>query len=168
MSKITPFLWFERNAEEAMNYYVDVFNANKAKENNSQIIEITRYPENAEGPMKGFEGKVLNGIFELSGQKFIAIDGGAGVFNFTGAISFIVDCGTQEEVDYFWEKLSSNPKAEQCGWCQDKFGIYWQIIPRKLGELMSDPDHEKAAKVTHAMLQMKKIIIADLEKASAH
>src|SRR5260221_5285907 len=157
MQKITPFLWFPENAEEAIKFYVEVFK-------NSKIIEITRYPENAEGPMKGMEGKVLNGIFELNGQRFMAIDGGPNVFNFTGAISFIVDCEDQIEVDYYWEKLSADPQAEQCGWLKDKYGIYWQIIPKRMGELMSDSDSKKVARVTHAMLQMKKIDIKTLEK----
>jgi predicted 3-demethylubiquinone-9 3-methyltransferase (glyoxalase superfamily) len=158
MQKITPFLWFIDHAEEAMKFYVEVFK-------NSKIVEITRYPENAEGPMKGMEGKVLNGIFELNGQRFMAIDGGPNVFEFTGAISFIVDCEDQTEVDYYWEKLSSDPKSEQCGWCKDKYGIYWQIIPKQMGEFMTDPDPAKVARVTHAMLQMKKIDVNELQKA---
>lgn len=160
MSKITPFLWFEHNAEEAMNYYVSVFK-------NSKIVRIDRYPsEGLEGPMKGFEGQVLNGVMELDGQVFWTIDGGPGVWEFSGATSFIVDCADQDEVDYYWEKLSSVPEAEQCGWCKDKFGMTWQVIPKQLGDLMTDPDKEKVQRVTHAMLQMKKMVIADLEKAA--
>lgn len=165
MNKITPFLWFEKDAEEAMKYYVETFNGNPKKKQESKVVEITRYPENGEGPMKGFEGKILNGMFELEGQTFLALDGGPNVFEFSGAISFLVDSESQEEVDYFWNKLSSDPKSEQCGWCKDKYGITWQIVPRQLSELMSDPDHEKAGRVTHAMLQMKKIDIAKLQEA---
>ncbi len=164
MQKITPFLWFEKNnAEEAIHFYVDVFS--NAANGSGKIVEITHYPENAEGPMKGFEGKVLNGIFELNGQRFIALDCGPGVWSFSGAISFLVDCENQEEVDYYWEKLSADPASEQCGWLKDKYGITWQIIPKQLGELLSDSDKEKAGRATHAMLQMKKIDIATLEKA---
>lgn len=157
MQKITPFLWFDRNAEEAMKFYVSVFK-------NSKIVSIQYYPENAEGPMKGFEGKVLTGIFELEGQTFMCIDGGP-VWEFSGATSFLVECENQEEVDYYWEKLSAVPEAEQCGWLKDKFGLTWQIVPKQLGQMMSDPDPKKAGRVTHAMLQMKKIVIADLQKA---
>jgi predicted 3-demethylubiquinone-9 3-methyltransferase (glyoxalase superfamily) len=158
--KITPFLWFDNNAEEAMKYYVSVFK-------NSKIVAMDRYPnEGLEGPMKGFEGKILNGIFEIERQQFMCLDGGPGVWEFSGATSFIIDCADQAEVDYYWEKLSAVPEAEQCGWCKDKFGVTWQVIPRQLGELMTDPDPKKVQRVTHAMLQMKKMIIADLEAAA--
>lgn len=166
MQKITSFLWFSKNnSEEAMNYYVETFNGNPNKKQDSKIISIAKYPENAEGPMKGFEGKVLNGSFELEGMQFIALDGGPNVFEFSGAISFLVECSDQTEVDYFWEKLSSDPQSEQCGWCKDKFGITWQIIPRQLNELIASPDAEKAGRATHAMLQMKKIDIQKLQEA---
>lgn len=166
MQKITPFFWFSgNNAEEAIKFYVDVFNGNPNKKQDSKVVQLSHYPENAEGPMKGFEGKVLNGIFELEGMRFMGLDGGPNVFQFTGAISFLVDCSSQEEVDYFWEKLSNDPKSEQCGWCKDKYGITWQIIPKQLGELMSDPDPKKASAVTHAMLAMKKIDVSELQKA---
>lgn len=160
MQKITPSLWFDNNAEEAMNYYVNVFK-------NSKIIRIDRYPEGySEGPMAGMSGKVINGEFELNGQRFICLDGGP-VFKFNEAVSFTVDCADQEEVDYYWEKLSAVPEAEQCGWCKDKFGVSWQIIPKQLGELLSDPDQEKSRRVMDAMLQMHKLVVADLEKAAA-
>lgn len=159
MQKITPFLWFDRNAEEAMNFYTSVFK-------DSKIVSITRYPDNApEGPMKGMEGKVLTGIFELQGQRFMALDGGP-IFKFNEAVSFYVECKDQAEVDYYWEKLSAVPESEQCGWLKDKFGVSWQIIPKRMGELMNDPDKEKAGRVTQRMLQMKKIDIAELEKAA--
>lgn len=158
MQKITPSLWFDKNAEEAMNFYTTVFE-------DSKIVTIKRYPEGfTEGPMAGMDGKVLYGEFELNGQKFICLDGGP-IFKFNESVSFIVDCADQEEVDYFWEKLSAVPESEQCGWLKDKFGVSWQIIPKQLGELMNDPDTEKANRVLQAMLQMKKIVIADLEKA---
>lgn len=158
MQKITPFLWFDRQAEEAMNFYTAIFP-------NSRIISITRYPEGPlEGPMKGFEGKVLTGLFELDGQRFMALDGGP-VFTFTEATSFYVERETQEEVDELWEKLSAQPESEQCGWLKDKFGLSWQIIPTALPQLLNDPDPEKSGRVMKAMMQMKKIDIAGLRKA---
>lgn len=156
--KITPFLWFEKGAEDAINYYVSVFK-------NSKVVQIQYYPEGeTEGPFKGMEGKVLTGVFELEGQRFMALDGGP-VFKFSGAISFLVDCDTQEEIDHLWEKLSSVKEAEQCGWCVDKFGVTWQINPRVLGEMLSSQDKEKAGRAMKAMLQMKKFDIAELKKA---
>lgn len=158
IQKITPNLWFEANCEEAMNYYVSVFP-------DSKIETIQYYPEGvSEGPMANMEGKVLTGVFTLCGQRFMALDGGP-VFSFTGAISFIVDCETQEEIDHYWEKLSAVPEAEQCGWCKDKFGVSWQVVPTVLGEMMSDPDKEKVARVTEAFLAMKKFDIAKLKAA---
>ncbi len=127
MQKITPFLWFNNNAEEAMNFYVSIFK-------NSRIVSLKRYPEGPlEGPMKGMEGKVLTAVFELEGQRFMALDGGP-FFKPSGAVSFYVECETQEEVDDYWEKLTAggNPKAQQCGWLQDKYGFSWQIIPAAL------------------------------------
>lgn len=158
MQKITPFLWFDNNAEEAMNFYTSVFK-------NSKIVSVHRYPDGPlEGPMQGFEGKVLTGIFELEGQRFMCLDGGP-IFKFNESTSFYVEVDTQEEIDYYWDKLSAVKESEQCGWLKDKYGLSWQIIPKRLGELMGDKDPAKATKVTHAMLQMKKIVIADLEKA---
>ena len=110
------------------------------------------------------EGKVITGIFELAGQRYMALDGGP-VFNFTEAISFFVECEDQKEVDYFWNRLSAVPESEQCGWCKDKFGLSWQIVPKQLGELMGSPDPAKSMRVVNAMLKMKKIIVADLQKA---
>src|SRR5438045_625037 len=134
MLKITPCLWFDKNAEEAMNFYVSVFEGSPAKKSESKIVSIKRYPERPlEEHMKGMEGKVLTGIFELEGQSFMALDGGP-IFKFNESVSFQVECKAQEEVDYFWGKLSAFPSSEQCGWLKDKFGLSWQIIPKILGE----------------------------------
>ncbi|TSC64497.1 MAG: 3-demethylubiquinone-9 3-methyltransferase [Parcubacteria group bacterium Gr01-1014_106] len=160
MQKITPFLWFDKNAEEAMKFYTPIFK-------NAKIVSIKRYPDGSlEDPMKGMEGKVLTGVFELEGQRFMALDGGQH-FKPTGAVSFYVECETQEEVDDYWSKLTEggDPKAQQCGWLQDKYGFSWQIIPAALPKLLNDPDPEKSGRVMQAMLQMKKIDIAGLEKA---
>jgi predicted 3-demethylubiquinone-9 3-methyltransferase (glyoxalase superfamily) len=159
MQKITPCLWFEKNnAEEAMNFYTSVFK-------NSRIVSIMHYPKgHTEGPLAGMDGKVLTGIFELEGQQFMCLDGGP-LWSFTGAISFQVECETQEEIDHYWGKLSAVPEAEQCGWIKDKYGISWQIVPTKLEKLLTDPDKEKSGRAMQAMLSMKKLVIADLEKA---
>ncbi len=159
--KITPFLWFDKNAEEAINFYVSIFK-------NARIVSIKRYPDGPlEGPMKGMEGKVLTAVFELEGQQFMALDGGP-FFKPTGAVSFYVECETQEEVDNYWNKLTEggDPKAQQCGWIQDKYGFSWQIIPSILTKLLNDSDKAKAGHVMQAMLQMKKIDVAALEKAA--
>lgn len=158
--KITPFLWFENNnAKEAIEYYTSVFK-------NSKIEHIEYYPDNSDDPhLKNMKGKVLTAVFELEGQKFMAIDGGPGVWSFSGAISFYVECDGQEEVDYLWGKLSSVPKAEQCGWCKDKFGLTWQIIPRQLPEMLMDQNREKAGRAMAAMMQMKKIEVPKLKEA---
>ncbi len=156
--KITPFLWFDNNAEEAMKFYTSIFKDGK-------IISIQYYPEGSqEEHLKGMEGKVLTGIFEIAGQRFMALDGGP-IFKFNEAISFYVECDGQEEVDYFWEALSAVPESEQCGWLKDKFGVSWQIIPKQMGELLSSPDKEKAGRAIHAMMQMKKIDLAKLQEA---
>ena len=165
MNKIVPSLWFDTQCEEAMNYYVDTFNGAPYKKEASKIISITRYEKGMEAPgAEQMLGKVITGIFELAGQRYMALDGGP-TFNFTEAISFYVECVDQKEVDYFWDKLSAVPEAEQCGWCKDKFGLSWQIVPRQLGELMGDPDPERSGRVMQAMLKMKKIIVADLQSA---
>jgi len=163
--KITPFLWFDKNAEEAMKFYVSVFSSKGGSASggkNSKIISIDYYPDNVDDEhMKGMEGKVIQGIFELDGQQFRALDGGP-IFKFNESISLYVDCEDQEEVDYLWEKLSAVPESEQCGWCKDKFGLSWQIIPKQLGELIGK---DKSGRVIKAMLQMKKIDVAGLQKA---
>lgn len=146
------------NAEEAMNYYVSVFK-------DSKINSIEYYPdESLNEHFKGMNGKIINGEFELNGQKFICLDGGP-AFNFNEAVSFTIECENQDEVDYYWEKLSSVPESEQCGWCKDQFGVSWQVIPKRLGELLSHPDKEKASRAMQAMMQMHKIDIAVLEAA---
>jgi predicted 3-demethylubiquinone-9 3-methyltransferase (glyoxalase superfamily) len=151
--------------EEAMNYYVDTFNDAPYKKQESKIVSITRYEKGMETPgAEQMVGKVLTGIFELAGQRFMALDGGP-TFNFTEAISLYVECSDQKEVDHFWGKLSAVPESEQCGWCKDKFGLSWQIVPKQLGELMGDPDPVKSTRVINAMLKMHKIIVADLQKA---
>ena len=158
MQKITPYLWFDKNAEEAINFYVSVFK-------NSKIVSIQKYPDNVEEEhMKGMEGKVLNGIFELEGQTFMAIDGGP-MFKFNEAISLYVECDGQEEVDYYWEKLSAVPEAEQCGWLKDKFGVSWQIIPKQMGELLSSDNKEASGRAMMAMLKMHKINLKELQDA---
>lgn len=166
MQKITPFLWFDMNCEEAVNYYVDVFNGAPRSLKNSKINFIQRYEKGINTPgAEKMEGKILTVEFELAGQKFQALDGGP-YFKFSEAISFLVDCKDQKEVDYFWEKLSAVPASEQCGWCKDKFGLSWQIIPKQLAKMAGDKNKEKAHRVVNAMLQMKKIVVADLEKAA--
>ncbi len=165
--KITPFLWFDKQAEEAINFYVDVFNSSPVKKEESKIVSINKYPDGPlEGPMKGMEGKVLTAVFELSGERFMALDGGP-FFKPTSAVSFYIECADQEEVDHFWQRLGDggNPDAQQCGWLMDKFGFSWQVIPKRMPELMSDKDKKKADKVMQAMLKMKKIDIARLEEA---
>jgi predicted 3-demethylubiquinone-9 3-methyltransferase (glyoxalase superfamily) len=159
MQKITPSLWFDKNAEEAMEFYVSVFNRAPGKKTESKINSIKRYPDGPlEGPMKGMEGKVLTGIFELEGQQFTCLDGGP-IFKFNESISFVILCKDQEIIDYFWSKLSAVKESEQCGWCKDKFGLSWQVVPENMGELIQAP------KALQAMLKMKKINIADLEEA---
>jgi predicted 3-demethylubiquinone-9 3-methyltransferase (glyoxalase superfamily) len=153
MQKITPFLWFNDNAEEAMNFYVSVFK-------NSKAVKITRYKDAGPGP----KGSVMSAIFELDGQTFYALNGGPH-FAFTPAISFFVNCETQEEVDDLWAKLSAGGKEDRCGWLRDKYGLSWQIIPKALGEMLGDKDPEKAKRVMQAMLQMGKIDIEVLKRA---
>ena len=158
MQKVTPFLWFDKNAEEAINFYTSVFK-------DSKIISINRYPDGPlEGPMKGMEGKVITGIFELGGQRFMALDGGP-MFKFTEAVSFLVKCEDQEEVDYFWNKLTEDGEESQCGWLKDKYGLSWQVFPTILQKLMSDPDQEKSQRVVQAFMKMKKFDIAQLLQA---
>jgi predicted 3-demethylubiquinone-9 3-methyltransferase (glyoxalase superfamily) len=159
MQKITPSLWFDREAEEAMEYYVSVFNGSPNKKTESKIVDIKRYPGGfSEGPMADMEGKVLTGIFELEGQRYICLDGGP-IFKFNESVSFMVSCKDQEEIDYYWGKLSHVKESEQCGWCKDKFGLSWQIIPENMGDLL------KNNKALQAMLKMHKISIKELEKA---
>ena len=153
MQKINPFLWFDNQAEDAANFYVSLFK-------NSKIINVARYGEAGPGP----KGTAMSVTFELAGQKFIALNGGP-LFTFTEAVSFLINCETQQEVDELWEKLSEGGRKDRCGWLQDKFGLSWQIIPAVLGEMLHDPDPEKAQRVMKAMLQMQKIEVAALIRA---
>jgi len=165
MQKIIPSLWFDKETEEAINFYISVFNGLPNKSGVSRIISIQRYEKGMEIPGGAdMTGKVLTAIFELNGQRFMALDGGP-IFKFNEAVSFYVECEDQEEVDYFWGKLSAVPESEQCGWLKDKYGLSWQIIPEQMGKLLSDPNRKKALAATNAMLKMKKIVIADLQKA---
>jgi predicted 3-demethylubiquinone-9 3-methyltransferase (glyoxalase superfamily) len=151
--KIRPFLWFDGNAEEAMNFYVSIFK-------NSKVGTVNRYGDAGPGP----KGSVMSATFELDGEEFMALNGGP-KYTFTPAISFFVNCETQQEVDELWEKLSAGGNPHRCGWLQDKFGLSWQIIPSALGRLLGDKDRAKAQRVMEAMLQMDKIDIKRLEEA---
>jgi predicted 3-demethylubiquinone-9 3-methyltransferase (glyoxalase superfamily) len=165
MQQIVPSLWFDQETEEAVNFYIAVFNGSPHKRRDSKIISITRYEKGMEAPgADQMEGKVLTAIFELNGQRFMALDGGP-IFKFNEAVSFYVECQDQDEVDYFWTRLSAVPEAEQCGWLKDKFGLSWQIVPKQLGDLLTSPNKKKALAATNAMLQMKKIVIADVQRA---
>jgi predicted 3-demethylubiquinone-9 3-methyltransferase (glyoxalase superfamily) len=155
--KITPFLWFDDKAEEAAKFYTSIFK-------NSKIGNITRYDEEAAGPTGRPAGSVMTVDFQLGGQEFVALNGGP-MFKFTEAISFVVNCENQEEVDYFWSTLSSGGEESRCGWLKDKFGLSWQVVPTVLIEMLTDQDTAKAKRVMHAMLQMDKIDIAVLKKA---
>ena len=153
LQKITPFLWFDGQAEEAVGFYTSIFK-------NSRIDGVTRYGDAGPGP----KGSVMTIAFELEGQKFTAINGGP-VFKFTEAISFVVNCETQQEVDQYWDQLSAGGKEVQCGWVKDRYGLSWQIVPTVLITMLQDKDAERSQRVMRAMLQMVKIDIAGLEKA---
>jgi len=162
---IVPSLWFDKECEEAVNFYITTFNGSPHNRGDSRIISITRYEQGMEVPgAEEMVGKILTAIFELSGQRFIALDGGP-IFKFNEAVSFYVECEDQEEVDYFWNRLSAVPESEQCGWLKDKFGLSWQIIPKQMGDLLSSPNRKKSLAATNAMLKMKKIVVADLQRA---
>ena len=160
MQKITPFLWFDNQAEEAVNFYLSVFK-------NSKIVNVARYGDDGAKVSGRPQGSVMTVAFQLDGQPFVALNGGP-VFTFSPAISFVVDCQTQQEVDHLWEKLSAGGEQQQCGWLKDKYGVTWQIVPSVLGELMSDPDPAKAQRVMQAMLQMTRLDIAALQQAAGH
>jgi predicted 3-demethylubiquinone-9 3-methyltransferase (glyoxalase superfamily) len=155
MKKITPFLWFDGNAEEAANFYISIFK-------NSKMGKISRYGDAGPGP----KGSVMSVTFQIEGQEFFALNGGP-QFKFTPAISFFVNCETQKEVDDLWEKLSAGGRTDRCGWLQDKFGLSWQIIPTVLGQLLADKDPQRAKRAMQAMLQMTKIDIEKLQHAAA-
>ncbi len=165
MQKIVPSLWFDKETEEAITFYISVFNGSPNRKSDSKIISIARYEKGMEVP-GGDEmaGKVITAIFELNGQRFMALDGGP-VFKFNEAVSFYVECEDQAEVDHFWGRLSASPESEQCGWLKDKYGLSWQIVPKQLGELLGNPNKKKSLAAMNAMLQMKKIVVADLQKA---
>ena len=153
MQKITPFLWFDDKAEEAMNFYVSIFN-------NSKVVSVTRYGDAGPGP----KGTVMTAAFQLEGQEFVALNGGP-QFKFTEAISFVVNCETQEEVDKFWKKLSEGGEKSRCGWLTDKYGLSWQVVPTVLEEMLQDKDPEKSQRVMKAMLRMDKMDIKTLKQA---
>jgi predicted 3-demethylubiquinone-9 3-methyltransferase (glyoxalase superfamily) len=154
MKKITPFLWFDGNAEEAANFYISIFK-------NSKMGKISRYGDAGPGP----KGSVMSVTFQIEGQEFFALNGGP-QFKFTPAISFFVNCETQKEVDDLWEKLSAGGRTDRCGWLQDKFGVSWQIIPTVLGQLLGDKDPQRAKRAMQAMLQMTKIDGKALQQAA--
>jgi predicted 3-demethylubiquinone-9 3-methyltransferase (glyoxalase superfamily) len=154
MQKITPFLWFDGNAEEAANFYISIFK-------NSKMGKISRYGDAGPGP----KGTAMSVTFQIEGQEFYALNGGP-QFKFTPAISFFVNCETQQEVDELWEKLSAGGRTDRCGWLQDKFGLSWQIIPTVLGQLLGDKDPQRAKRAMQAMLQMTKLDIKKLQQAA--
>lgn len=155
-NKITPFLWFDNQAEEAMNYYLSIFE-------DSQVLSVSRYGEGGPGPA----GSVITASFRLGNQEFVALNGGP-AFTFTEAVSFQIDCKSQDEVDYFWDKLTADGgEPGQCGWLKDKYGLSWQVVPSRLIELMQDEDPTKAGAVAQALLKMTKIEIPELERAYA-
>ncbi len=153
MQDITTCLWFDGQAEEAMNHYVSIFK-------DSRILSVNRYGKGAPAP----EGTVMTATFELNGRRFTALNGGP-QYKFSPATSFVVNCETQDEVDYYWDKLVAGGKPNRCAWLEDKFGVSWQIVPKQLIELMSGPDPVKAQRVMQAMFKMSKIVIAELQRA---
>lgn len=157
MQKITPFLWFNTEAEEAANFYTSIFK-------NSKILHVARYSDSGSQAAGMPKGSVMTVAFQIEGENFTAINGGP-VFKFTEAVSFVINCDTQNEIDHYWEKLSEggDPKAQQCGWLKDKYGLSWQIVPSLLGQLMSDPS--KSERVMNALLKMKKLDIKTLQEA---
>ncbi|MGH7237145.1 MAG: VOC family protein [Candidatus Saccharimonadales bacterium] len=157
MPKISPFLWFDTQAEQAAEFYVSVFP-------NSKIGNLSRYDKEGYEVHKMPDGTVMSIEFELDGQKFVALNGGP-IFKFNESVSFVIPCGTQKDIDYYWDKLSAVPESEQCGWLKDKYGLSWQVVPTMIGEIMSNPDPEKAGRITNAMLKMKKLDIEKLKNA---
>jgi len=161
VQKITPFLWFDHQAEEAANFYVSIFK-------DARIVSVSRYAKEGTEVHGRPAGSVMTVEFQLEGQRFVALNGGPH-FTFSPAISLVVDCKTQDEVDHYWRKLSQGgyEPAQQCGWLQDKFGLSWQIVPSALVEMLKDKDPERSGRVMSAMLKMKKIDIAKLRQAYA-
>lgn len=167
MEKITPCLWFNSQAEEAANFYVSIFSGiegPKSDKSQSKIISISRYGEEAAKVSGMPKGSVLTVIFQLRGQQFVGLNGGS-VYTLTPAISFMVDCETQDEVDWFWDKLSEGGKKDQCGWLHDRFGVSWQVVPTIMGKLFQDKNSKKSENVMRAMLQMQKLDIGKLKQA---
>jgi len=158
---ITPFLWFDNQAEEAVTFYTSIFK-------NSKVLSTVRYTEEASGAAGRPAGSVMVVDFELEGQRFTALNGGPH-FKFTEATSFVIHCQSQEEVDYYWDRLTQGgePEAQQCGWLKDRFGLSWQVVPDRMLALVSDRDPEKARRAIAAMLKMKKIDLAEVERAAA-
>jgi predicted 3-demethylubiquinone-9 3-methyltransferase (glyoxalase superfamily) len=155
MKRITPFLWFDNQAEEAMKFYLSIFK-------NSKVLSVTRSGDSGPGP----KGSVMTAAFELDGQTFTALNGGP-LFKFNESVSFVVGCETQEEIDYFWERLSAGGQKVECGWLKDKYGLSWQVVPSILPELMGSDDPQRSNRVMQALMQMKKLDIAALKKAAA-
>ena len=153
MQKITPFLWFDNNAEEAMNFYLSVFK-------DSKVVQVSRYGEAGPGP----KGTLMVGTFTLFGQEFMVLNGGPH-YKLTPAFSLLISCDTQEEVDYYWDKLTDGGTEVQCGWLTDKFGLSWQVVPKMFMELMHTGTPEQTNRMLQALYPMKKLIIADLQKA---
>ena len=160
VQRITPFLWFDNQAEEAASFYTSIFPE-------SRIVTLTSYSTEAAEAAGRAEGSAMTVVFRLDGQEFVALNGGP-IFKFSEAMSFVVNCASQDEVDHYWERLSAggDERAQQCGWLKDRFGVSWQVVPTVLGELLSSPDPEKARRAMRALLQMKKIVVADLEGAA--
>lgn len=153
MQKITPFLWFDNNAEEALNFYTSIFK-------NSEITQVSRYGDAGPGP----KGSLLTARFNLEGQEFLALNGGP-QYKFTPAVSFLIDCKTQEEIDYYWDKLLEGGQEQQCGWLVDKYGLSWQVVPAILPKYLSDKDPGKSSRVMQSMMKMVKLDIQELEDA---
>ena len=167
MQGFTNCLWFDDKAEEAANFYVSIFSGagrSGSGSKPSRILAVTHYGEEAANAAHRPKGSVMTVVFDLEGQKFLGLNGGP-VFTFSPAVSFIVNCETEQEVDWFWEKLSENGKPNQCGWLTDKYGVSWQVVPTALGEMLQDKDPRKREKVMKAMLQMNKIDVKRLKQA---
>ena len=157
IQKITPFLWFDKQAEEAANFYVSIFR-------NSKITGVTHYDESSANASGMPAGSVMTVAFQLEGQEFVALNGGP-VFTFTNAVSFVVNCDTQEEIDYYWDRLTDGGEVIECGWLKDRYGLAWQVTPAIWQEFLSDPDPEKAKRYMEALMKMKKLDIAELKRA---
>jgi predicted 3-demethylubiquinone-9 3-methyltransferase (glyoxalase superfamily) len=164
MQKITPFLWFDKDAKEAIDFYVATFNTSPGKKSESEVVKIKYYPPGiTEGPMAGMDGKVLTGVFTLEGQTFMCLDGGP-LFKPNESMSFLIECKTQEEIDHYWNAFTKEGQESQCGWCKDKWGFSWQVCP-SMEQFFTSPDSEANGRAMQAMLAMKKIDIAKLQEA---